>query len=60
MLELVTIKIILTLQINFKDTFFLEIGKKLLGHNADSNSKRCQLGILKYKNGSECSGLDGM
>ena len=28
----------------------------MLGHNADSNTKRCQLGILTYKNGSECSG----
>ena len=38
------------------DKFFLQIGAKLLGHNADKKTKRCQLGIVKYNNGKECSG----
>lgn len=39
------------------DTLFLEVGKKLLGHAADTNTKRCQLGILQHqKDNSACSG----
>ena len=53
MLELVTIKIILIAN-KFKRYLFSRNRKKLLG--LMTNSKRCQLGILKYKNGSECSG----
>ena len=38
-----------------KDTNFLSIGKKLIGHDIDGKQKRCQLGFLKYKENA-CSG----
>jgi len=38
------------------DNFLLEIGNYVLGHKADRRTKRCQLGILKYKGKQECSG----
>jgi len=38
------------------DDFLLKIGTELLGHQADKIKKRCQLGLLKYYQGDECSG----
>jgi len=38
------------------DNFLLQIGNNLLGHKVDKIKKRCQLGILKYHSGDECSG----
>lgn len=38
------------------DPYFLSIGKELMGHNVDGRTKRCQLGIVKYNTGKECSG----
>ena len=38
------------------DEFLLNIGTQFIGHKVDKRQKRCQLGILKYKNGEECSG----
>jgi len=39
-----------------KEDFFIKIGTGLLNGECDRIKKRCQLGILKYKNGNECSG----
>lgn len=38
------------------DDFLLQIGTNLLGHKVDKIKKRCQLGMLKYHSGDECSG----
>ena len=38
------------------DEFLINIGTQFMGHKVDKIKKRCQLGILKYKNGDECSG----
>jgi hypothetical protein len=39
-----------------QDSYLLTIGQKVLGHMPDRIKKRCQLGIVQYKNGNECSG----
>ncbi len=38
------------------DTFLLQIGNNVLERKVDKVRKRCQLGILKYNQGNECSG----
>ena len=38
------------------EQYFITIGEKLLGHKPDRTKKRCQLGIVKYSSGKECSG----
>lgn len=39
-----------------KDANFLSIGKKLIGHDIDGKTKRCQLGFLKYKKNANSGG----
>tara|TARA_B110000211_G_scaffold9965_1_gene10574 strand:- start:1674 stop:2288 length:615 start_codon:yes stop_codon:yes gene_type:complete len=39
-----------------EDPYLLSIGEYVLGHKVDRIQKRCQLGILQYKTGNECSG----
>ncbi len=39
-----------------EDKNFLLIGKKILGHDIDAKSKRCQLGILKYRKNANSGG----
>jgi hypothetical protein len=38
------------------EPFLLNIGNNVLGKKVDKIKKRCQLGILNYHNGNECSG----
>jgi hypothetical protein len=38
------------------DETLLSIGNNVLGHKVDNIKKRCQLGLLKYQHGEECSG----